>query len=299
MRQLNALRDERSEELSKSRVAARQLYENMAAANHNSSSRFSFRPFRARNSDKKIKLLIVDGVHYTDDQDIVKIMSDFHKKKTTETQEDDGTHFFEKIQQQLNVSLPELFQQLHIPEFTFYSKKQVSEAINEFKNVSAPGPSGQTKQFYVSLFKFIPNLLTEIVNKMMHVFQSPNQDLEWIKKRRIIFILKKGKDPTCPESYRPISLLEVFYKIMAKLLSKQLNSYLTELVHPDQFGFVPGRQMSVASLTLRSLINKCKSTHSDVFAIFLDIAAAFDSVRHKTLYQILEYIFTDSDFPTQ
>ena len=155
-------------------VAARQLYENMVAANHNSSSRFSFRPFRARNSDKKIKLLIVNGVHYTDDQDIVKIMSDFHKKKTTETQEDDGSHFFDKIQQQLNVSLPELFQQLHIPEFTFYSKKQVSEAINEFKNVSAPGPSGQTKQFYVTLFKFIPNLLTEIVNKMMHVLQSPN-----------------------------------------------------------------------------------------------------------------------------
>ena len=296
MRQLNALREERNEELSKSRVAARQLYENMVAANHNSSSRFSFRPFRARNSDKKIKLLIVDDVHYTNDQDIARIMSEFHKKKTTEIQEDDGTYFFDKIQQQLNIPINEIFEQLHIPEFTCYSKKQVSDTINDFKNISAPGPSGQTKQFYSTLFKLIPNLFTEIVNNIMHALQSPTQELEWIKKRRIIFILKKGKIPTNPESYRPISLLEVFYKILAKLLSKQLNSYLTKLVHPDQFGFVPGRQMSVASLTLRNLINSCKSPQSDVFAIFLDIAAAFDSVRHKALYQLLEYIFPESDF---
>jgi hypothetical protein len=59
-----------------------------------------------------------------------------------------------------------------------YSKKQVSDAINDFKNVSAPGPTGQTKQFYSTLFKFIPNLFTEIVNKMMHALQFPNQDLD-------------------------------------------------------------------------------------------------------------------------
>ena len=237
-------------------------------------------------------------ITYTDDADISRIMSEFHKSKTTEAQEDEGDYFFDKIQQQLNISLNEIFTPLHIPEFTIYSKKQVSDSLNDFNNISAPGPSGQTKQFYVTLFKLIPNLFTDIVNNMMHVLQSPTPDLEWIKKRRIIFILKKGKNPTKPESYRPISLLEVFYKILSKLLSKQLNSYLIQLVHPDQFGFVPGRQMSVASLTLRSLINTCRSSYNDVFAIFLDIAAAFDSVKHKAMYQLLEYIFPDSDFST-
>ena len=208
-----------------------------------------------------------------------------------------GHIFLIKFSKQLNISLNEIFTPLHIPEFTFYSKKQVSDILNDFKNISAPGPTGQTKQFYVTMFKIIPNLFTDIVNNMMHVLQSPTPDLEWIKKRRIIFILKKGKIPTKPESYRPISLLEVFYKILSKLLSKQLNSYLTQLVHPDQFGFVPGRQMSVASLTLRSLINTCRTSYNDVFAIFLDIAAAFDSVKHKAMYQLLEYIFPDSDLP--
>ena len=118
------------------------------------------------------------------------------------------------------------------------------------------------------MFKIIPNLFTDIVNNMMHVLQSPTPDLEWIKKRRIIFILKKGKIPTKPESYRPISLLEVFYKILSKLLPKQLNSYLTQLVHPNQFGFVPGKQISVASLTLRSLINTCRTSYNDVLQFF-------------------------------
>lgn len=54
--------------------------------------------------------------------------------------------------------------------------------------------------------------------------------------------------------------------------------------------------MSVATLTLCNLINEYRYEHCDGFAIFLDIAAAFDSVRRKTIYQLLNYIFPESDF---
>jgi hypothetical protein len=56
--------------------------------------------------------------------------------------------------------------------------------------------------------------------------------------------------------------------------------------------------MSVASHTLINLINECKENYTDTCVIFLDIAAAFDSVKHKPMYQLLKYIFPDSNFST-
>ena len=43
--------------------------------------------------------------------------------------------------------------------------------------------------------------------------------LTWIKQRKVIYIPKAGKDPLLPSSYRPLSLLEVLYKIPAKILT--------------------------------------------------------------------------------
>ena len=48
----------------------------------------------------------------------------------------------------------------------------------------------------------------------------------------IITVLpKKDRDPLNPASYRPISLLNTDYKIIAKILSTRLSKYLSKLIH--------------------------------------------------------------------
>lgn len=61
----------------------------------------------------------------------------------------------------------------------------------------------------------------------------------------IVVIPKPGKDPEICKSYRPISLINVDAKFLAKILATQLNRVITALVHADQSGFIPGRVMDM------------------------------------------------------
>ncbi|XP_044141468.1 keratin, type I cytoskeletal 13-like [Bufo gargarizans] len=61
-------------------------------------------------------------------------------------------------------------------------------------------------------------------------------------KAGITIIPKEGKDPTTCSSYRPISLLNIDLKLLAKMLASRLQNLLPELIHPDQVGFVKGRE---------------------------------------------------------
>lgn len=57
----------------------------------------------------------------------------------------------------------------------------------------------------------------------------------------IVVVPKPGKDPELCFSYRPISLLNVDAKILAKVLVTRLNAVILSLMHGDQTGFMPGK----------------------------------------------------------
>lgn len=59
----------------------------------------------------------------------------------------------------------------------------------------------------------------------------------------ISVLLKKGKDPLKCESFRPVSLLCCDYKILTKVLASRLESVMHTVIHPDQTGFITGRQL--------------------------------------------------------
>lgn len=50
-----------------------------------------------------------------------------------------------------------------------------------------------------------------------------------MKEASIALISKPGKDPSLPESYRPISLLQLDIKILAKVLALRLNNVILTL----------------------------------------------------------------------
>ncbi len=57
----------------------------------------------------------------------------------------------------------------------------------------------------------------------------------------ISLILKKDKEPLDCRSYRPISLIGCDSKILAKILAVRLDKVITNLIHPNQVGFIRTR----------------------------------------------------------
>lgn len=53
----------------------------------------------------------------------------------------------------------------------------------------------------------------------------------WIEAK-IVLIHKASKVPSLPQSYHPISLLNIAYKILASILTMRLN-LISDYIHPD------------------------------------------------------------------
>ena len=62
-----------------------------------------------------------------------------------------------------------------------------------------------------------------------------------LREASISLILKKNKDPIHCDSYRPISLLNVDVKILAKLLALRLDKFIPQIISPDQMGLIKNR----------------------------------------------------------
>jgi len=64
-----------------------------------------------------------------------------------------------------------------------------------------------------------------------------------ISQRRgiISLIPKKNKGKTLLENLRPVSLLNIDYKILTKTIAKRLEKVLPKIINSDQTGYVKGR----------------------------------------------------------
>ena len=119
----------------------------------------------------------------------------------------------------------------------------------------------------------------------------------YLKRRKIVFLPKKGKDPTRVENYRPISLLETVYKLVSKFLIEEIQEGVFRVASPNQFGFIPTRLMSNCSLTLLALIKKLKEKFPDAFLLFVDIQTAFDSAKPELIHSLLNLLYPKSNVP--
>merc|ERR1712079_440044 len=91
--------------------------------------------------------------------------------------------------------------------------------------------------------------------------------------------------------YRPISLLEFLYKIISKALVNKIENQLPLIVKENQYGFVKSRRMSSATMSIIGAVSEVKR-RSEGLVMFLDIAKAFDSIRHDLMDRVIMDIFT-------
>ena len=124
--------------------------------------------------------------------------------------------------------------------------------------------------------------------ELLHQVERTHKLPESFSTAIIIVLPKKDKDLLDPASYRPISLLNTDYKIIAKILSNRLTKYLPKLIHNDQTGFIKNRQ-SVDNVTrLLSLIHLAQKRQEASLAITLDAEKAFDRLEWDFLFKVLE-----------
>ena len=110
-----------------------------------------------------------------------------------------------------------------------------------------------------------------------------------LKIAKVVPIFKSG-DSLNMDNYRPISLLNVFSKILEKIVHKRLSNHLetNKLLSPFQFGF--RKNISTIHPLTKFLNFIAKSNNNNKFAIamFCDLRKAFDTCDHSILLKKLK-----------
>ena len=102
--------------------------------------------------------------------------------------------------------------------------------------------------------------------------------------------MSKVNHPEEASQFRPISLCNVVYKIISKILVNRLKPILQQLVSPFQNAFVPGRLMSDNCLIAHEVDNKLKKQKKGkefMATLKVDMYKAYDKVDWKFLDWIL------------
>lgn len=95
----------------------------------------------------------------------------------------------------------------------------------------------------------------------------------------ITLIAKEGIDLSIPQSYRPISLPNVDYKILSLILAIRLMKFMQTFISPDQSGFLKWQHITGAICHVINIINFGKSVAPPIITLNVNAEKAFDRVE--------------------
>ena len=99
-------------------------------------------------------------------------------------------------------------------------------------------------------------------------------------------LLPKSGDLSNPCNWRPISMTNVFSKLLEKLVHSQMLKYLldNQLISKNQFGFLPGKSTHEAIFKVVHNVYSAMNNKKITGMLLLDIAKAFNCISHDILY---------------
>ena len=152
------------------------------------------------------------------------------------------------------------------------------------ENDKSPGTDGMT----VNFFKFFWKQLGSFVVRSLNEGFSKGE-MSITQKEGIIICLPKGDKPKeYLKNWRPITLLNVVYKIGSASIANRIKLTLPKLISEDQTGFVPGRYIGDSIRIIYDLIHYLEEKKLPGLLVSIDFEKAFDSVSWEYMKKVLK-----------
>ena len=172
-----------------------------------------------------------------------------------------------------------------------FFEKEVVDVIWAMEVDKAPGPDGFSIHFYRVCWNFIKFDLLRMISAFLSKAKvGGNTNLTFLA------LIPKEVNPTYFDRFRPISLCNASYKILAKLLANTLKPLLGTLISPLQGGFVKGRHLIDNVIQVQEALHSSFQRKEKGMLIKLDMKNTFDRVKLSFLYQVLIYFGFSAEF---
>ncbi len=182
-----------------------------------------------------------------------------------------------------NINLPQLSKHQINTLDSPLTEHEFFNALKLMPNNKAPGPDGYPAEFYKHFWSILSPLFIRMIIESKQKSKLPDN----MNTATISLLVKPNKDPTLPSSYRPISLINVDIKIIAKAIAYRLEKVTLSIIYPDQTGFIKGRLASNNTRRLFNLMYYSSIHKAKTIIVALDAEKAFDRVNWKFLFSTL------------
>ena len=165
------------------------------------------------------------------------------------------------------------------------TKTEAATALLHMKNNKSPGSDGFSAEFFKFFWKDIGDFFVRSIN-----FSFNNGQLSITQKEGLITCIPKGdKDKQQLKNWRPISLLNVSYKIASACIANRIKQYLPLLINDDQTGFISGRFIGENTRRLYDLFNFTEENNVPGLLLLIDFEKAFDSLAWSFISKTLTF----------
>ncbi|GKV46811.1 hypothetical protein SLEP1_g53774 [Rubroshorea leprosula] len=154
-----------------------------------------------------------------------------------------------------------------------FSKEEIRKVIWECDSSKAPGSNGFN-------FRFMKSMWDDIKTKVIGFVKEFQEQGRLVRRSNASFIvlISKTVNPQRIEEYRPISLIGVMYKMIAKLLASRLCKVLHKIIGEQQMAVIKGRQLVDGVVIVNEVITEAKRKRKKSFVFKVDFEKAYDKV---------------------
>ena len=145
---------------------------------------------------------------------------------------------------------------------------------------------GLTSEFHKAFWEQTSHLILDSLNEA-----HKKGELTISQNREIIRLIpkpKKKEELKKLDNWRPISLLNVDYKLDSKALANRMEKVLPRIIHSDQTGYIKGRFIGECIRTIDNVIYLTDHEKRSGIALFLDFKKTYDSLDHDFILKTLE-----------
>src|SRR4051812_9967785 len=160
--------------------------------------------------------------------------------------------------------------------------EELEEVLKDTKTDTALGPDGFPVAFFKRFWPQVGTLVLQILNGFI---------LGTVDVARLNFgilsLLPKVLGADNIKQFRPIALINVLFKLIAKAFATRLSPIAHRIIAPSQMAFIKGRFIHDGALALHEIIHELKSKNLPAVLLKLDFEKAYDRVSWQFLREVL------------
>ena len=248
-------------------------------------SNYFFNLEKRQSSNKTIHRLRLSDNTITQSPDkILAEQKQFYKNLYKCVNENQDSNFLQEIK-----DIPTIPDDIKHNMEVELTETELLKVLKSMDNNKSPGEDGYPAEFYKVFWVDIKSILVK-----SYKYAYENGGLSISQKRGIISLIpKKEKDPIVLKNWRPLSLLNVDYKMLAKTIASRIKTSLNHIVHDNQTGYIKNRYIGQNIASIYDVIHYTETENIPALLIAIDFEKAFDCLD----WNFLQSCMTRFGFP--